>query len=308
MIYILSINPTVDIIVTTESIHRDRINMTRLDSVAIGGKGFNCSRALSCLESKNTVIAFWGGVFSSDMEGMLKQENIDSELIPIQGSIRINIKVVEEESGKLVELNERGPLISRQEMKSMLSFLKETGRSGDYFILSGSLPHRMGASIYGEIIGILRDKDVNILLDTSGDPLFYGIKAIPDIIKINQQEISEICDNHFRKSKDTVIKEMISSGIKMVMVTNGPYDTFYYDIGGKYRIKSPDIEGPYKTGAGDSVNAGLIHALSEGLDIEEMLRLAVACGNANILSEVPGKIDRDTVMELASKIIVTKEQ
>ena len=81
MIYILSINPTVDMIVTTESIHRDRINKTRLDSVAIGGKGFNCSRALSCLESKNTVIAFWGGVFSNDMEGMLEQEKIEGSIM-----------------------------------------------------------------------------------------------------------------------------------------------------------------------------------------------------------------------------------
>ena len=92
------------------------------------------------------------------------------------------------------------------------------------------------------------------------------------------------------------------------MITNGASDTFYYDSSGKYRIKSPEIKGLYKTGAGDAVNAGLMFALQKGYRTEERLKFAVACGNANILNKIPGKIDFKTVQELVPMIIVEKEK
>ncbi len=60
------------------------------------------------------------------------------------------------------------------------------------------------------------------------------------------------------------------------------------------------------TGAGDSVNAGLIYSLKNNFSTEKMLRFAVACGNANILSEIPGKLEIEMVNSLLSDIKVKK--
>ncbi|MCJ7471586.1 MAG: PfkB family carbohydrate kinase, partial [Actinobacteria bacterium] len=111
MIYTLTLNPALDITIATNVINKDSINKTKLRSVSAGGKGFNTSRGLNCLKTGNTAIAFCGGLFGDDMKKLLEEEKIRSRLIPIKNSIRVNIKVVEKESKKLIEFNEKGPLV-----------------------------------------------------------------------------------------------------------------------------------------------------------------------------------------------------
>jgi 1-phosphofructokinase family hexose kinase len=306
MIYTLSINPAVDMTIITDVIKKDRINKTKLESVSAGGKGFNTSRALNCLDIPNTTIAFCGGVFSRNVKDMLNGENISSKLIPIDDSIRVNIKVVENVSEKVVEFNERGPFISSAELENLMSVLGRTGRAGDHYVVSGSLPRDMDPQIYKTVISILKKKKIKAMLDTSGEALYRGIKALPDIIKVNREEMAGLCSMH-DADQEGLARTLIEKGVVMIMVTDGPRDTFYYDSSGKYRIKSPDIKGPYKTGAGDSVNAGIIYSLEKGLSLEEMLRFAVACGNANILNRTPGMLDRETVYDIAGKVKVVKE-
>ena len=40
MIYALTLNPALDITITTDVINKDMINRTKLRSVSVGGKGF----------------------------------------------------------------------------------------------------------------------------------------------------------------------------------------------------------------------------------------------------------------------------
>ena len=308
MIYTLTINPAIDMTFLTHVINKDRTNKTELRSISIGGKGFNTSRALKCLDIDSTAVAFYGGPLSVNIKKMLDDDNISSRLIPIKGTTRVNVKVIEEKSNNLVEFNEKGPIMSQDELDSLFTALKEVSSKADFFVISGSLPYSVDVEIYKEIITILKNEKTITLLDVSGLPLYYGISALPEIVKVNREEISEVCSRYYRAETETVIRDLIKKGIRMVMITDGPRDTFYYDSSGKYRIKSPDITGQYKTGAGDAVKAGLIFALQRDYGIKERLRFAVACGNANILTETPGEIEIKTVNEIVPRRIVEKEK
>jgi len=297
-----------DITVATGVINKEKTNRTELKSIAIGGKGFNTSRALNCLGMDNTAIAFLGGPFIENIKKMLAEEEIDSTVIPIKGSTRVNLKVVEEETGRLVEFNENGPLIEKSELEDLNRILRDIGPGADFFIMSGSLPKDMDEMIYQRIIEILKEQKTRVLLDASGPSLYHGLEALPHIVKVNREEISGVCERYYKAGPESVIRDLVDRGIKMVMVTDGPRDAFYYDHTGKYRIKSPDILGPYKTGAGDAVNAGLIFALKNDYQIEERLKFAAACGNANILTGVPGEVDIKTVQSLVPRIKIKKEK
>ncbi len=306
MIYTLTLNPALDIIIATDSVSRDSINNTELKSVSAGGKGFNTSRALNCLKTDNTAIAFCGGLFGDDMKKLLEKERIKSRLIPIRDNIRVNIKVVERESKKLIEFNEQGPLIHQDEINSLTSILKRLKPKPEYVIISGSLPAKADPGIYKKIIEILKADKIKTFLDTSGRALYYGMLALPDIVKINNHEITEVCKRYFKIKPEKLIADLLNKGIKMIMVTNGSEDTTYFDKIGTYNITPPDTGGSYKTGAGDSVNAGLIYSLKKNYSIEERLKFATACGNANILSKIPGKFEVKTVNSLISDIKVKK--
>ena len=188
MIYTLTLNPALDITITTDAIKKDSINKTKLKSVSVGGKGFNTSRGLSCLKAGNIAIAFCGGLFGNDMKKLLEEEEVRSILIPIKDSIRVNIKVVEKESKKLIEFNEKGPLIQKDEMDSLVSILKRLRPKPEYFVISGSLPEKTDVRTYRGIIEILKTEKIITFLDASGPALYHGMLALPEIVKINKYE------------------------------------------------------------------------------------------------------------------------
>jgi len=307
MIYTLSLNPALDITLAAGSINKDSINITEARSVSAGGKGFNSSRALNCLDIPNTAVSFCGGPFGGNIKAILDGENIISRLVPIAGSARVNIKVVEESSGRVVEFNERGPHILDDELEKLFHLLQKDCKDAAFFIVSGSLPRDMYPDIYKDIIEALKKKDIKVLLDASGEALCRAAEAFPSIIKINREEMGGLC-RKFGTEPDKLALSLINRGMDMIMVTDGPRDTFYYDSSGKYRIKSPDdINGPYKTGAGDAVNAGLVYAIQNKFSLEDRLKFAAACGNANILNDTPGRIELETVQEIAARVEVIKE-
>ena len=54
-----------------------------------------------------------------------------------------------------------------------------------HLIISGSLPAKADPGIYKKIIEILKADKIKTFLDTSGRALYYGMLALPDIVKIN---------------------------------------------------------------------------------------------------------------------------
>lgn len=191
-------------------------------------------------------------------------------------------------------------------MNSLTSILKRLRPKSEYVIISGSLPEKTDARTYKKIINILKAGKIKTILDTSGQALYHGMLALPDIVKINKYEISEVCKKYFKIKQEKLIADLLDKGIKLIMVTSGPEDTIYFDKTGTYSVTPPEIVGPYKTGAGDSVNAGLVYGLKKNYSIKKRLRFAIACGNANILSEIPGKFEIEMVNSLLSDIKVKK--
>lgn len=304
MIYTLTLNPAIDITVSIDSIKKDTMNKSTFRSISAGGKGFNTSRALNCLGSRNIAIAFCGGFFGKDMVRILKKDGINTKLIPIKGSTRVNLKIIEEKSKRLVEFNEEGPEITEKEMAKLIRELNMLYEETSYFVISGSLPAKNDPRTYKNIIEILKEKKIKIILDTSGEPLYHGLSAIPDIVKINRSELFNICTDFFKKDTDDVIADLLSNGTSTIMITDGAKIAEYYDKTGRYSAKPPVLSGTYTTGAGDSVNAGLIYAMEKGMDVFQTIKFALACGSLNVLSEIPGEFDTKKIKTLMSEIRV----
>jgi len=136
MIYTLTLNPALDITISAEFLIKGSINKTQLKSVSVGGKGINTSRAFNCLGVKNKAVALCGGIFRKNIEKLLNDENIDFHIISINNSTRVNIKLIEQKSEKLTELNGYGPAISQGEIENLFDFIKNIKPKPDYFVIS----------------------------------------------------------------------------------------------------------------------------------------------------------------------------
>lgn len=99
-------NPCVDRTIQVDSVnlgHSHRIQKTICD---FSGKGINVSLALTQLGMpvKSVCLSHSDG----EAADFFKQREMDAELIPVPGNVRINIKLFETSTGCMTEFNEKG--------------------------------------------------------------------------------------------------------------------------------------------------------------------------------------------------------
>ncbi|MGM0366522.1 MAG: 1-phosphofructokinase family hexose kinase [Actinomycetota bacterium] len=232
----------------------------------------------------------------------LESEGINTDLTEIEGSSRINIKVMENEENNVVELNEYGPQVLSRESEMLLNKIKTKCKKGDYFILAGSLPQNVDNNIYGLMIEMLHQKGARVLLDASGKPLKLGIEAIPDFLKINLEELKSINGGDIK----SLVKKYNRSGISRIMITNGAKEVIYSDSSNLLTAVPPKIKGMATVGSGDSVDAGFIYGIINKLDPIDLLKTSIACGSANLFTNIPGKIEPEVVKKLTGRVRVKK--
>ena len=70
----------------------------------------------------------------------------------------------------------------------MEDYKKAVGECG-LVIMSGSVAKGIPADIYGQLVETGKEAGLRCILDTSGEALLHGIKAVPFMIKPNQKEL-----------------------------------------------------------------------------------------------------------------------
>ncbi len=301
MIYTVTLNITLDLVYETSRIQKDQINQTQCKAFSVGGKGINISRALQCLGLESRALGFCGGQVKDFISRKLQSEGIQSCLTNIEKNSRINVKIIEKKERNVVEFNEFGPTVRASEVNRLLDNIARKCQKGDYFVLAGSLPRNIGTDIYGRIITMVHQKGAKVLLDASGEPLRLGIAAKPDFLKINREELLSISKDGNTQS---MVEQYIQAGIKKVMITSGSQEVVYRDPVNLLSAKPPHIQGLAAVGSGDSVDAGMLYSIMGQFGATELLKTSIACGSANLLTPIPGKIDPQEVKRLTTRITV----
>ena len=114
MIYTVTLNPSLDYIITVQDFSCGKINRTQKELLFPGGKGLNVSMVLKNLGVENTSFGFLSGFTGERIQQLLEQRGVTADFIKIaDGMSRINVKLsslrgVEREE---TEINGRGPVI-----------------------------------------------------------------------------------------------------------------------------------------------------------------------------------------------------
>lgn len=100
-------------------------------------------------------------------------------LVPVTGSTRRTIAVVDTTTGDTTQLNEPGPAITPAEWSAFQEAYEHLLRSASAVALCGSLPPGVPVGAYAQLIRAARASAVPVLLDTSGEPLRRGSRPAP---------------------------------------------------------------------------------------------------------------------------------
>ncbi|WP_133911962.1 1-phosphofructokinase family hexose kinase [Streptomyces sp. NBC_00582] len=268
-----------------------------------GGKGLNVARVLAALGHEVTVTGFAGGATGRVLRELLPL-SVGDALLPVCGATRRTVAVVDARTGDTTQLNEPGPLIGPAEWSAFQEAYEDLVADADAVALCGSLPPGVPVGAYAGLVRTARAAGVPVLLDTSGEPLRRGVAARPDIVKPNADELAELTGSHepLRATQDARRR-----GAQAVVASLGPEGLLAATPEGRWRATPPTRIHGNPTGAGDSVAAGLLSALVEGLPWPARLARAVALSTATVLAPTAGDFDRPAYEDLQTRITVTGE-
>lgn len=302
MIYTVTLNPSIDFIVKVDGLKLGDLNRMKEDFKLPGGKGINVSRILKRMDTESTALGFLGGFTGNFISEWLKEEQINTAFTNVQFDTRINIKL---KSDTETEINGLGPVLSEKEIEDLKQAMNNV-KKGDIVVLSGSTPASLRNGFYQELIEIIRGKEAEFVIDTTGDDLKDALAKRPLLIKPNNHELAELYHTEFKSIEDILPygKKLLEEGAQNVLISMAGDGALLFTKDGAYQ--SNVLVRPLKNsvGAGDSMIAGFIGSYSKDQDAVEAFKWGVACGSATAFSDdlaIKALID-----ELIPEVEITK--
>ena len=301
MIYTCTITPSIDYTTYLSNFHTGTLNRSNEVFYYPGGKGINVSRVLKRLDVDSIALGFAGGFTGNYIQQFLLKEGIDTDFIQTDEITRINVKIKAQEE---TELNGPGPVINAQQQSALMNKIK-TLKTGDWFVLAGSLPESIPQTFFMEIASICNEQDVHFVLDTSGPALKDLVHTQPFLIKPNEHELGELFDTIIvnKQQASHYAKRLVNQGVQHVIVSMGEEGALLVTKDLVVSAKAPKGKVVNTVGSGDSLISGFIASYTKDKDAEKAFRYGVASGSATAFrSDLCEKSD---VEELLEQVLLT---
>lgn len=282
MIYTLTLNPSIDYVIDVENLELGKVNRTSKDFKFPGGKGINVSRILSNQKVDNVALGFLGGFTGKFIEDKLNSLGVKTDFIKVNGDSRINVKI---KSIEETEINGFGPIISDKNLNLLFNRLDKL-KEGDILVLAGSIPTTLPRDLYLQIQKKVSQKNVKVVVDTSGKALLEAIKNKPFLIKPNNHEIEEIFDVKINSEEELIKygKELVSLGAENVIISMAGDGALLITKDGVFKGNAPKGEVKNSVGAGDSLVGGFLAKYVDTKDLIASFKNGIASGSASAFS------------------------
>jgi 6-phosphofructokinase 2 len=269
-----------------------------------GGGGINVARAIKKLGGEATAVYPAGGYTGKAFIALLEREKIPVVTIDSKNETRENIIILEEKTNKQYRFNMPGTGLIEQEWKEIIRVV-EMARGVEYIVASGSLPPGVPADIYARLAVIAKKKNSKLVVDTSGEALKHAADEGVYLLKPNLGELSSLAGSRYLQENEIeeAAKKVISKGnCEVLVVSMGDKGAMLFSRDRVKKVIPPNVEIKSTVGAGDSMVAGIVLALSKGKDLETALRYGVASGTAATLHPGTELCSREETERLFSLI------
>jgi len=304
VIYTVTLNPSLDYMVETESFKVGCLNRSKKETITEGGKGINVSCVLKELGIKTKALGFAAGFTGEEVVARIKKRNIKTGFIMLEkGITRINVKI----NGKNeTELNGMGPEIEEEDFEKLISLFDEA-KKGDVFIFSGSAPKSKIKNMYERMAFEAHKREIRFAVDSEGQNLLSTLKYKPFLIKPNLKELEDIFNAKIETDEGVIaygkkLQCYDGDGAENVLVSMGKQGAVLLCGDGRImRHKAPKGNVVSTLGAGDSMLAGFMAGMELYNDHEKAFMLAAAAGSACAFSA--GLPEKAKIMEVLKAIV-----
>ncbi|MFG3497964.1 1-phosphofructokinase [Streptomyces sp. NPDC047928] len=294
MILTVTPNPSLDRTYEVPGLERGEVLRATGERVDPGGKGVNVSRAVAAAGRHTIAVVPLGGAPGALVAELLAAQDIEVAPVPVTGHTRSNIAIAEPD-GTLTKINAPGPKLTPREAEAILQTVGAYSPAADWIACCGSLPPGLTPAWYADLVTRAHGHGSRIALDTSGPSLLFALRARPDVVKPNVEELAEAVGRPLATIGDAVkaAEELRAAGAGTVLASLGADGQLLVSGTGVLYGNATVSAVRSNVGAGDASLAGFLAAGGEGPDA---LAAAVAHGAAAVRlpgSEMPTPADLD---------------
>ena len=278
MVLTVSLNPAIDKTIELEKLVPRSLNKELCTHQDVGGKGINVSRVLRMLGTDSLALGFIAGQAGRFIEDKLREMDIDTAFVEIDGETRTNLKIFDQSEKEITEINEPGANATEENLLKLIDVLNDNISKDTIVVLSGSAPKSLGDDVYEKLTSHSRSLGAKVFLDVDGKWFNQGIKAKPDFIKPNRSELEHYFGEKIDNDEKMIsaIQYFLELGIENVFVTLGTEGAYFGSDSAIYKMEPLEVDAHSSVGAGDAFVGAVVHAVCTELDIESLLKLAVA--------------------------------
>lgn len=251
-----------------------------------GGGGINVSKAIAKLGGNSTCIFTSGGSTGEMLEELLEKEKIEITAIKTKNWTRENFIAFENTTKAQYRFGFPGNEFSEEEKDKILQTIKEL--KTDYLVISGSLNEGLPTNFYQKIVKIVKESNIKVIVDTSGEALQKVLETGVYLIKPNIGELAKLIgvERLELSEVEKAGKKLIDNkSAEIVVVSLGAEGAFLISKDETHFVKAPKVEKKSTVGAGDSMVGGMVWALSQNKSLKEVIQIGVCCGTAATMNE-----------------------
>lgn len=277
----LTLNPALDKSASTERLAPEqKLRCSALQEDA-GGGGINVSKGIRKLGGSSTAVFPSGGATGQRLQQILAVAGVETDVLAVIGDTRENFSILETSTGLQYRFTLPGVDMSEQEADACLDIVRRL--KPDWLVVSGSLPPGLPDTYYEKVAAFAKDIEARLILDTSGPALLAAADEGLYLLKPNLGELSALAgvtQLEMNQVDDAALEIIRQGKCEIVVVSLGPQGALLVTRDGFEHIPAPMVKKRSTVGAGDSMVAGMVWALSAGKTPIEMARVGVACGSA----------------------------
>lgn len=306
MLVCLAANPSIDKLFEVERLVAGQIHRPLGFVQTAGGKGLNVARAARALGADVRVAAILRGHAGRWIREQLEAEGVAGAFVWCHGENRSSLSVADRATGSLTEFYEHGSIVPATTWVELTEAVASMLPDASWLTISGSLPRGVPDAGYRDLLREARAAGVRTALDAEGERLRLAIEAMPDVVKVNRVEASELLG-----VPTTRPAEAVAAAVKLRELAGGDGHAGIVTRGAEgVAVAAPDgtiyegrlyVRHRYPVGSGDAFLAGLVTALDRGGSWPGALRLALGAATANAELPGAGRLDPAHATELARR-------
>jgi 1-phosphofructokinase family hexose kinase len=211
---------------------------------------------IHCFGGETIAVLISGGEAGKRLEEHLRCDGLPFRVVPVANEIRTN-QTITDRHGLTVNLNEKGPEVSKAEVALVESTVKEMLDKATWLMVCGSIPPGVPSTLYGRLIAAARKKKVNTLLHADGESLRLGIEERPTVVTPNHLEAERLLGRNLltRTHYLDAAERIRTMGPESVVLSLGSRGAVGAFRDGLVEAVPPRVDAVCPIGSGDALSA-----------------------------------------------------